>query len=176
LGYLNSYQHVTFSYSDIFVLLVLGIVFTALAHSLFIKGMTHLRAHTASIIGMLESVYGVVLAVILLREIPSLKEFLGGGIILGAALYITYSHSHSNNGSMNQLQVEAPTADELQTYIDENARVMAATRSLSLHSSRVSLEKRRPGGLKKVILRPYEHNDVAQLASNAGVPKKCKVI
>ena len=94
--------------------------------------------------------------------------------ISGAALYIPYSQSHSHNGSLNQLQAEAPPADKLQTCRDENTRVTAVTRSLSVSSTRVSLEQRRPGGLKKVILRPYEHNDVAQLASNAGVPKKCK--
>jgi drug/metabolite transporter (DMT)-like permease len=160
------FQQVTFSYREMFLLLVLGIVFTALAHSLFIKGMTHFRAHTASIIGMLEPVYGAVLAVFLLHEIPSFKELLGGGIILGAAVYITYSHAHSNAGSMNQLQVEVPIAGELQVSRDENARVIATTQSLCLHSSLVSLEKGRASGLRKVILRPYEHKDGAQRTSN----------
>src|SRR5438105_15017329 len=97
----------------------------------------------------------------MMYEIPSFKERLVGGINLSEELYITYSHRHAHTGSMNQLQVQAPPAEKLQTYIDETARVMTATGSLSLYSARVSLEQRRPGGLKKVILRPYEHNDVA---------------
>jgi MFS family permease len=36
--------------------------------------------------------------------------------------------------------------------------------ALSLHFSRVSWKERRPGGIKKVVLRPYEQKGVAQLA------------
>ena len=70
-------------------LLVLGVVFTALAHSLFISGMRIARAQLASVIACLEPVYGIVLAMVLLREIPSQRVLLGGVLILGAIIYAT---------------------------------------------------------------------------------------
>jgi hypothetical protein len=42
----------------------------------------------------------------------------------------------------------------------------------SLRSSQVSVEKRRPRGLKKVSLRPYERNDDAQLSPQASALEK----
>lgn len=70
-------------------LLVLGVVFTALAHSLFIGGMRIARAQLASVIACLEPVYGIVLAMVLLREIPSQRVLSGGVLILGAIIYAT---------------------------------------------------------------------------------------
>ncbi len=78
-----------FQIRDILLLLLLGIVFTAIAHSLFIKALSSLKAQTASIIASLEPVYGIVFAIILINEIPSLRTLAGGLIILGAAFYAT---------------------------------------------------------------------------------------
>ena len=55
---------------DIALLAVLGLLCTALAHSLFIAGMRRLSAQTASIISALEPVYGIALAALLLGERP----------------------------------------------------------------------------------------------------------
>lgn len=74
---------------NIFLLIILGVLCTAGAHSLFIKGMKYIKAQTASIIGSLEPVYGIVLAFVLLGEIPSLRTILGGVIILGAVFTVT---------------------------------------------------------------------------------------
>ena len=74
---------------DIILLVLLGVVFTALAHALFVKGMTHIKAHVASIIASLESVYGIVFAALLLGEIPSMRTIIGGLIVLGAAFWAT---------------------------------------------------------------------------------------
>jgi drug/metabolite transporter (DMT)-like permease len=67
----------------------LGIFCTAGAHTLFIQGMRHVRAQTASIISSLEPVYGIVLAFWLLGERPSLRTLAGGAIILGAVTVIS---------------------------------------------------------------------------------------
>lgn len=75
--------------SDWGYLLVLGIVFTGIAHTLFINSMKSLRAQTASLIASLEPVYGIALAWIVLNEIPTLKMLLGGALILGVAFYAT---------------------------------------------------------------------------------------
>lgn len=75
--------------SDMVLLLLLGVVFTAAAHSMFIGGMKTIKAQSAAMISSLESVYGIAAAAILLKEIPSFDEIAGGAIILGAALYST---------------------------------------------------------------------------------------
>lgn len=74
---------------DYAVLLVLGVVFTALAHSLFINGLRTVRVQTAGIISGLESVYGILSAFIFLGEIPGVREIAGGIVILGVAFLST---------------------------------------------------------------------------------------
>jgi len=74
---------------DIFLLAALGVFCTALAHTLFIHGMKRIRAQAASIISSLEPVYGVLLALIFLGEVPALRTILGGTVILLAALAVT---------------------------------------------------------------------------------------
>jgi len=74
---------------DMLLLALLGIVFTGVAHSLFIKGLAHVKAQTASIITSLEPVYGILAAAIVIGAIPVLRELTGGAVILGAALYAT---------------------------------------------------------------------------------------
>lgn len=82
-----------FTMTGIFLLLLLGVLFTAAAHSMFINGMKHIRAQTAGMIAGLESVYGIAAAAVFLGEIPSLNEFAGGVLILSAALYSTLKAS-----------------------------------------------------------------------------------
>ncbi len=67
------------------LLAALGVVGTAAAHSLFIQGMKRVRARTASVISALEPVYGTLLALALLGEVPPLRTILGGLLIVGAA-------------------------------------------------------------------------------------------
>lgn len=74
---------------DVGLLMVMGVVFTALAHTLFISGLGAVSVRTAGIITGLESVYGVLAAWLLLGEIPGVRELVGGAIILGAVLYST---------------------------------------------------------------------------------------
>lgn len=78
---------------DIGMLVLLGVVFTGLAHSLFISGMREVRAQTAGIIASLETVYGIISAAFLLGEFPALRELVGGALLLGAALCSTLSSS-----------------------------------------------------------------------------------
>lgn len=79
------------SAKNIVLLFILGVFCTAGAHSLFIKGMRHIKAQTASIINSLEPVYGIVLAFLLLHEIPSLRTIVGGFIVLAAAMAASLS-------------------------------------------------------------------------------------
>jgi drug/metabolite transporter (DMT)-like permease len=71
---------------ELALLLVLGVVCTALAHTLFIRSMRALRAHTASVVAALEPVYGIALAAVLLDEVPDARTLLGAALIVGAVL------------------------------------------------------------------------------------------
>ncbi|MHB1653889.1 MAG: DMT family transporter [Desulfitobacteriaceae bacterium] len=81
-----------FESKDILYLVILGVVFTGISHSLFISGMRTVKAQTASIIASLEPVYGIVAAAFLFGEIPSFKVIVGSAIILCAV----YFGSHNN--------------------------------------------------------------------------------
>ncbi|MBI9085502.1 MAG: EamA family transporter [Desulfobacterales bacterium] len=79
---------------DLGLLVLLGVVFTGIAHSLFIQGLATVRAHTASIVACLEPVYGIAAAGLLLGEIPSARVLVGGAIILGCTWYATVAPAH----------------------------------------------------------------------------------
>ncbi|MEO0826417.1 MAG: DMT family transporter [Cyanobacteria bacterium J06642_9] len=79
---------------------VLGIACTALAHTLFIASLQRIRAQVASVISGLEPVYGIALAVVLLKEPLNLRTVLGGGLIVGVTVAATVvsGRSPSNTG------------------------------------------------------------------------------
>ncbi|MGB3518032.1 MAG: DMT family transporter [Elainellaceae cyanobacterium] len=72
------------------LLLVLGVLCTAVAHTLFIESLSVLRTQTASVISGLEPVYGVALAALLLGEVPSVRTLLGGGLIVGTTIWASW--------------------------------------------------------------------------------------
>jgi drug/metabolite transporter (DMT)-like permease len=80
---------VALSVRDLALIAVLGVVCTALAHSLFIEGMKGVGARTASVLSALEPVYGILLALVFLKESPSLRTVSGGAVVLAAALAAT---------------------------------------------------------------------------------------
>lgn len=67
-------------------LVFLGVVCTALAHTLFIKALVFIRAQTASVIAGLEPVYGILIAFLWLNEIPGTRTLAGGLIIVGTTI------------------------------------------------------------------------------------------
>ena len=78
---------------EIGLLLVLGVVCTAFAHTVFITCLKTLTAHTASVVAALEPVYGIVLALLLLGEIPGWRTLAGAVLIVGAAILATWHGS-----------------------------------------------------------------------------------
>ena len=66
------------------MLLLLGLVCTTLPLVLLLNSLRVLKAQLVSLVVCLEPVYGVLLAMLLLSEIPSLTTIVGGSIILGA--------------------------------------------------------------------------------------------
>lgn len=74
------------TFKDISLLIFLGIVTTALAHTLFITSLKHVEAHKAGIISAMESVYSILLAYLFLHEIPTVREIVGAIIIISVVI------------------------------------------------------------------------------------------
>jgi drug/metabolite transporter (DMT)-like permease len=71
---------------DLALLVVLGVLCTGFAHTLFIASMRRVSAHTAAVVAALEPVYGIALAAWLLGEFPDARTLAGGVLIVMAAL------------------------------------------------------------------------------------------
>ena len=71
---------------ELLILLILGVVCTALAHTLFIASMRSITAQSASLLASLEPVWGILFGILLLQSIPTASTLLGGAIILAATL------------------------------------------------------------------------------------------
>lgn len=79
----------TLSSIDIFNLLVLGMVFTAVGHTVYIKSLKFVSSKKAALITCMEPVYGIVFALLLLGEVPGLRVILGGLFIIGTIIFVT---------------------------------------------------------------------------------------
>lgn len=69
------------------LIILLGAVFTAIPHALFLNSFKHYKAKTASLIACLQVVYATILAALIIDEIPSWSTIIGGTIIVSAAAY-----------------------------------------------------------------------------------------
>jgi len=74
---------------DLGYVVLLGVVFTGVAHTLFIGSLRRVKANYASIIAALEPLYGIVFAFLLLGEVPALRTVIGGAIIISVCFYVT---------------------------------------------------------------------------------------
>ena len=70
-------------------LILLSIFPTILAVSLYFNGLKKVKAHSASILGLIEPVSAVILSVLLLHEQISTLEMIGGALILAGVALVT---------------------------------------------------------------------------------------
>ncbi len=75
--------------TDGYMLVLLGLGFTALPHAMLSQSLRSLSAKTVSLVSCMQPLYATALAALLLAEWPDLKTLFGGGLILAAALYET---------------------------------------------------------------------------------------
>ena len=68
------------------LVVLLGVFCTALAHTLFIASLARLSAATVAVVAALEPVYGILLAVWLLGEVPDLRTIAGATLLVTAAI------------------------------------------------------------------------------------------
>lgn len=71
-------------------LLLLGVLFTALPHTLYTRSLRHLKASSVGIIATLLPIYGAIAAALLLGERPTARTLAGGAVILGAIAVETW--------------------------------------------------------------------------------------
>lgn len=71
----------------------IGLVCTALAHSLYVAAQRNVKAQTAGVISGLETVYGILFAFLFLKEVPGPRELIGGAVILSVAAFSSLTSS-----------------------------------------------------------------------------------
>jgi drug/metabolite transporter (DMT)-like permease len=81
------------SNNDWLLILLVGIVFTAIPHALLASSLRHLSATTAGLVSCLQPLYGSVLAFLLLSERVNILTIIGGILVISAALFETWSVS-----------------------------------------------------------------------------------
>ena len=82
-------------------LLALGLVWTALSHTLFIAALRQVSAQQAALVASLEPAYGIVLAWALLGEAPSAREWAGAALIVGLTSWITTREARARAAAHN---------------------------------------------------------------------------
>ena len=75
------------AWKDISLLIVFGTLTTAFAHTLFISCLKEVPAGLAGICSSMETVYGILFALLFLGEIPTVREVIGAAVILGAVIF-----------------------------------------------------------------------------------------
>ncbi|ACE84738.1 DMT family transporter [Cellvibrio japonicus] len=72
---------------DWWLLILLGVFFTAITHSLLGHSLRYLKAKTVGLVTCLQPVYAVGYEIVILNEYPDQATLIGGAIIIGAAIY-----------------------------------------------------------------------------------------
>jgi|TARA_B110000285_G_scaffold184970_1_gene209716 drug/metabolite transporter (DMT)-like permease len=63
-------------------LIMLGLITTAIGHTLFLNSLKYFTVGTASIMSSIQPIFGIVIAMVFLDEIPHANSIVGGVIIL----------------------------------------------------------------------------------------------
>jgi len=74
---------------DILIVFLIGVFCTAIPFVLLANSLKTLKAQQISSITSFQVVYGIIFAVFILNEIPSVKTVLGGIIIFSVTMYLT---------------------------------------------------------------------------------------
>lgn len=72
-------------------MIIMGVIHSTLAPLLYVNGLKSVKANEAAILGYLEPVGAIILALIFLKEVPDIKALLGGALILYSGFMIVKS-------------------------------------------------------------------------------------
>ena len=67
-------------------IILLALFTTAIGHSIFIHSLKYFSVSTASIINSVQPLFGIIMAYLFLKEIPSWNTFFGGTLIMGTVI------------------------------------------------------------------------------------------
>ena len=90
----------------IWLLLVLGVLCTALPQTLFLRSLMVLKAQLVSVVTGLEPVYGILFAALLLSEIPNKLTVFGAIIVFGAVILAIKAHSIPDNRAASKIDID----------------------------------------------------------------------
>ena len=79
-------------------ILFLGLVTTAIGHTLFLNSFRHFSVSTASILSGMQPIYGILIAVIFLAEIPAWRNWIGGFLIISTVILESFFNRRSGKG------------------------------------------------------------------------------
>ncbi|MBV6645463.1 MAG: DMT family transporter [Cyclobacteriaceae bacterium] len=71
-------------------LLFLGLMTTAVGHTLFVRSFSYFTVTTVSILSVVQPVYGIVMGLIFLNEVPGWRAIIGGMLILLTVVIESY--------------------------------------------------------------------------------------
>jgi drug/metabolite transporter (DMT)-like permease len=80
------FEEFVFVPMDFVYLILLGVLFTAIAHSFFVRSLKVLKAKSVGMITSMQPVYAVFFAFVFLREIPDMRTAMGGALIIVAVV------------------------------------------------------------------------------------------
>ncbi|MFK8008700.1 MAG: DMT family transporter [Saprospiraceae bacterium] len=78
-------------------ILFLGLVTTAIGHTLFLNSFRYFSVSTASILSGMQPIYGIIIAMIFLSEIPVWRNWIGGMLIISTVILESFFNSKSSN-------------------------------------------------------------------------------
>ncbi len=73
-------------------LILLALITTAIAHTLFVKALSHFTASTVAIFSCLTPVYGILWAVLLANELLTKNIIIGGIVIIATTIFQSINH------------------------------------------------------------------------------------
>lgn len=78
---------------DVWLLIIFGVVTTAVAHTVYISCLKDVSAQFAGVCTSMETVYSIVFSMILLEEIPYFREVIGAAVITAAVIFAQISET-----------------------------------------------------------------------------------
>ncbi|NQY05507.1 MAG: EamA family transporter [Flavobacteriaceae bacterium] len=80
------YSDITEVQSQVIPLLTLALLTTSIGHTLFLMSFKYLSVSSASILSGVQPIYGIILGIVFLNEIPHVSTVIGGVFIISAVL------------------------------------------------------------------------------------------
>lgn len=87
----RDFSALTFSYKSVVLIIIMGIVHTGIAYSLFLGSIDKVSAKTTAILSYLDPVFAIILSSVFYMSMPSVYTVLGAVMILGSSLFMELS-------------------------------------------------------------------------------------